>query len=33
MLFRPDKDPGQEDEKMNGFQLVINGDDAKNTVI
>lgn len=33
MLFRLYEDPGEEDEKMNAFQLVINGDGAKNTVI
>lgn len=33
MLFRLDKDLSEEDEKMNAFQLVINGDDAKNAVI
>lgn len=33
MLLRQDKDPGEEDEKMNAFRLVINGDGAKNTVI
>lgn len=33
MLFRQDKDLGEEDEKMNAFRLVINSDGVKNMLI